>query len=180
MTALTIQAEPTQAEIHQAASILARLGPGFLPFDIFSQVARLCVMPILELVPLRRNHAGQLEILLFKRPGNDPHWANGLHTPGTVIRATDVGHELDAALIRLYDEDLTFRPKVEPIFVGTMFYKAARGSEFSTISYIDLSGMETPAGTWHLYDQLPGDAIPIQRDFIARAVQMFITKESEQ
>ncbi len=90
-------APPSPEEIKQASDILARLDPGRLPLDIFIEVARLTVTPIIEVVPLRKNKDGKTEVLLTERDASDSIWAGMLHTPGTVIRANDSdSNNLDA------------------------------------------------------------------------------------
>lgn len=165
---------PGQEEIQEAAQVLARLNPGFLPKEIFEEVTRLCATPILELVPLRKNeNSGQVEVLLLKRSANDPVWPGQLHTPGTVVRATDVGDALEVPLERLYGSELQLQASADPVFVEIKLHKVARGTELATIMYVDLSNKDVSVGTWYPSNFLPENLVTTQRDFIIKAVNIF-------
>lgn len=74
----------TPAELAQlAAECLAGLEPGRQPLPLFTQLARLVVLSSIEVVPLRPKE-DKLEVLLAKRPEDDPWWANQLHLPGSI------------------------------------------------------------------------------------------------
>ncbi len=168
---------PSEQEISQAAAVLNRLQPGFLPQELFMAVTRLCAVPILELVPLRRNN-GKTEVLLLQRPADDPIWPSQLHTPGTFILSTDIGEGLTKPLTRLYDKELGIKPSIQPVFVDTILHKQARGTEFAAVHYIDLTGVSVPAGSWHTADVLPESIITTQRGFIAEAVKLFEKRQT--
>ena len=80
--------------------LLRELEPGQLPLDIFLEVAKLTVTPILEVVPLRLK-SDKVQVLLFEREKSDPIWGGKLHTPGTIIRASDRGGNLEDAFKRV-------------------------------------------------------------------------------
>jgi hypothetical protein len=52
---MTRTQDVTDDEIQQAAKILRKLEPGYLPFPIFIEAARLVTFSIVELLPYRRN-----------------------------------------------------------------------------------------------------------------------------
>lgn len=159
-------------EIQQAANILRRLSPAFLPFDIFRETTRLTATPTVELVPLRRQ-GGHTEVLLFKRPDDDPNWPGQLHTPGTVVRATDAAQGLQAPLDRLYKDELQVVPALDPRYVTSILNKVARGSELATILYLHMSRTEAPTGAWYPASELPDTIVETQRNFIADAVTTY-------
>ena len=163
---------PTPEEINQAANVLSRLTPGFLPKPIFLETARLCTTPIVELVPVRNNN-GTTEVLLFKRDDDDPTWPGQLHTPGTVVRATDEGDGFHKPFQRLYADELQFQPEPTPRLVTQTLHKVARGTELATIFYVDLTNSEPPVGKWYPADELPDSLVETQRGFIAEAVKAF-------
>src|SRR3989344_787961 len=90
---------PTTAEVAQlsaetradmAAAYLSGLEPGRQPLGLFTQLSRLSVMSIVELVPVRAQpKAKTAEILLLRRPQDDPWWPGQWHVPGTVILPSD-------------------------------------------------------------------------------------------
>lgn len=90
----------------QLAALLSSMEPGFLPYDIFVQIARLVVLSIIEFVPLRKNKNGNIEVLLLSRGMDDPIWPGELHTPGTVVRPTDTQGGMYLAFERILDDEL--------------------------------------------------------------------------
>lgn len=163
---------PSDAEIEDAAAILARLQPGFLPPAVFQQLARLSVVSILELVPLRVNsERGTIEVFLLARDDSDPVWPGMLHTPGSVIRPTDVGNGLEAVLQRLFATELAIEP-VPMHFVTTILHDSGRGAESAQIYWAELT--ETPqAGSYYPVDALPESFIASQHDFLGLAVAAY-------
>ena len=59
------------------------------------------------MVPLRLNISGNIEVLLTKREASDPVWGGMLHTPGTVMRASDQKPNNEDALSRIIDGELS-------------------------------------------------------------------------
>jgi len=159
----------TDDEIQQATDLLKKLEPGFLPYPVFEQVARLVALPILELVPYRMAN-GQLEILLLERPANDRFWPNALHTPGTVIRASDLNaqtHGLEAAFTRLVRDELGDVRLGAPQFVASLLHESKRGTEQAQVYCAEL--LEEPkVGKLFAVSELPENLIAQQHDFIQR------------
>ena len=170
----TSEQAPSQEEIELAASVLSRLRPGFLPKELFGEVTRLWTTSIVEVVPVRHGSDGS-EVLLFERPADDPNWPGQLHTPGTVVRPTDVSDDgsIDKPLQRIYESELGFQPEANPNFVGSLLHQVHRGTESATVLYLDLTDVETPAGTWHDARNLPVNLVETQRGFIDNAVSAF-------
>ena len=67
---------------------LAGLEPGRIPLDVFGQIARLTVTPVVEVVPFY-NSGKVTKVYLLKRASNDPLWADLYHVPGGIILPTD-------------------------------------------------------------------------------------------
>lgn len=67
-----------------AAECLAGLEPGRQPLALFSEMARLMVASIVEVMPIRTSPSGKTEVLLAERPSADPWWANKRSLPGSV------------------------------------------------------------------------------------------------
>ncbi len=172
---ITNQDRLTEQEISTVAAILAKLEPGFLPFDIFDQIARLTVSSIVELVPLRIND-GKVEVLLTKRDADDIHWPSMLHTAGTVVRATDQEGDMKSAFDRVINDELgSVKINGEPQYVMSTFRRSARGMENSRIFFIDVIGQPT-IGEFYPVDNLPATVVDTQLEFIQAAAELFRNK----
>jgi ADP-ribose pyrophosphatase YjhB (NUDIX family) len=155
-------------EIKVTENILKKLEPGFLPLPIFHQVTRLTTTPIVEFVPLRQND-NKIEVLLLKRPNNDPVWPGMLHTPGTVIRATD---SLEVAFKRILTKELGGASIEQPSFVTHILHHSGRGMELSLIYWIELTESMSD-GVFYDSDEMPDLLVQSQLDFIPAAVENF-------
>ncbi|HSX07389.1 MAG TPA: hypothetical protein VLG11_00685 [Candidatus Saccharimonadales bacterium] len=161
--------KPSDEEVKAAAQVLQKLEPGFLPFPIFHEVARLTTTPIVEIVPLR-THQGRTEILLLKREADDPVWPGKLHAPGTVLRATDT---LQSALKRVCDDELQGVQVTEPKFVTNILHHSGRGMEAPQIYWVEVLGDASGVGQFYDADDLPEDLVRSQLDFIPQAVRAY-------
>ncbi len=170
--------EASDEEIRQAAAVLSKLPAGYLPKEIFLEVTRLCVTPIAEVVPLRQSSSGTTEVLLLQRPDDDPNWPSMLHTPGTVIRATDIDKGIEGSLERIIDSEIGVRTEKKPILVGLEFHQVARGPEMAQVYAIDLTGDKVTNGVWYSVDNLPPNIVDTQLGFIARAIDSYENRQS--
>jgi hypothetical protein len=167
----------SDSEINQTADLLARVPAGFLPFPIFRQVARLAVFSIVEIVPMRLNAHGEVEVLLLKR-GEEKQdwpelWPGILHTPGTVIRPTDELGSYDAAFDRiLHDELHDVELAGAPQYVYNLLHHNKRGTESAQVFIVEVVG-EPKAGAFYPADKLPNTIMLSQLDFIPTAVVAF-------
>lgn len=164
----------TAAEIKLAAELLSRLQPGFLPTGIFMQIARLTVLTIVEVVPLRLNADGQVEVLLIERPSDDPVWPGQLHTPGTVVLADQGEAGIDKGLERIRVKELKGVPTSPPVFVEYRLHRSLRGMEHAKIHWCEIGG-EPRVGQFFLAAQLPADTLASQIDFIKKAADAYLT-----
>ncbi|MGI9027314.1 MAG: NUDIX domain-containing protein, partial [Candidatus Saccharimonadales bacterium] len=158
----------TPEVIQDTADKLSQLEPGFLPLPIFLQITRLAVTSIVEVVPLRKN-GDAVEVLLLKRPADDPHWPNQLHTPGTVLRPTDREHNYSDAFKRILNDELGITTPQEPTFVTTVFHRVNRGTELALVFYLEIPG-ETASGDFYDSDKLPSGVVETQLEFIKASV----------
>lgn len=161
----------SDAQIDQLTGLLKQLESGKdVPLPVFFEFARLQCVPVLELVPLRRQE-GRAEVLLIKRPADDPFFAGLWHTPGTIIRSRD--GDLRGALLRLLDHELAGVSFAgPPRLVMEQLHHSKRGMESATIFYREVSD-NAGIGQWHPADNLPADLIDSQRDFIQAASTQF-------
>lgn len=163
--------------INQVIDFLRGLKPGQLPPELFYTIASLTVTPILEIVPLRRAANGTVEVLLFKREASDPIWGGLLHTPGTVIRASDQPGTFNDAFRRLLSGEMAgINTGNQPQFVETIFHQVKRGRELAMIYWVSVAGEATGSGTWYPLTGLPDQLVDSQRSFIERAANDFTTK----
>jgi len=162
----------TDDEIRQTTELLKKLQPGFLPYPIFEQAARLLALPILELVPYRFID-GRIEILLLERPSNDRFWPGSLHTPGTVIRATDLDKQnqgLQVAFERLVEDELGGVQLGPPLFIASLLHESKRGVEQAQVYCAEL--LEEPkVGKLFAAQELPGNLVAGQHDFIRQVIE---------
>jgi len=164
----------TNEDIQAIADKLKQLEPGFLPYPIFEQIARLVALPIIEFIPLRTGGEG-VEVLLIERSDRDPFWPGMLHTPGTVVRATDVhkGKKDDWRVFdRIYKDELKGTEASQPHYIGSMFHDSKRGAEQALLYWIEVLG-EPAVGKFYSVSELPEDLIDSQTVFIKQAAKDF-------
>ena len=150
--------------------LLERLQPGYLPQTIFHAIARLVVTPTFVVIPLF-HHGKKILVHLTRRDSDDPHYANLLHPPGTVLRATD--ESLSAAYERLAQTELRgMRLIGSPVFVDIFYEQIKRGREISLVHWIALEFEDDREG---FYDcaALPADIVPTDITRIEKAVHHF-------
>lgn len=158
-------------EINKTKNTLAQLEPGRLPYDIFAEVCRLTVTPVLEIVCFRRDDLGNVEVALLKRSADDPNWPNMYHVPGAVITSTDVDTGLDEAVDRVCTEKLSVNNMNKPKFVMNGLCKVKRGVELAVVFTIEVEG-EIAGGQFHNVDILPGNLIEGHDTFISQALKL--------
>jgi hypothetical protein len=159
-------------EENKLVSLLKKLKPGFLPYDIFVEMARIIALPIIEIVPFRII-SGQVEVLLLSRGIKDEIWPNALHTPGTVILATDSEENNLGAFSRVFDDELKGTEATTPYYVGSRFNKSKRGAEQAQIYWVEIVG-EPKAGVFYAVNDLPDSLISSQLGFISQAVDSYV------
>jgi hypothetical protein len=126
-----------------AAAHLGRLQPGRQPLTLFSELARLVVLPTIEIIPLRQVN-GQPEVLMAKRPDNDRYWPSLWHLPGVVVLATDPAthfRDLSGTTNRIFEKELggAVAPAGEPNILEIRRAKGPeRGDELSPILWIEV------------------------------------------
>ncbi len=159
-------------EYAEAARILTKLEPGFLPFEIFHQVARLVVLPIVEIVPLRTNPRGDVEVLLLERTASDPIFPGQVHTPGCVVLATDTPGSFETAFQRIMHDELDGVQTSEPVYVTQLLHHSGRGMESTHVYWAEV--FNKPAtGTFYPVSDLPNTFMKSQLDFLPLAVASY-------
>jgi hypothetical protein len=155
------------AEQKQLVELLKKLEPGFLPFEIFLQITRVVVTPVIEFVPLRVQE-DKVQVLLLDRDV----WPFGLHTPGTVIRATDNADSNYQAFHRILHDELQDIKVSQPYYAGSNLHPSQRGMEQAQVFWIEV--LEEPkVGEFHDVDSLPEKTMDSQIPFIKLAASSF-------
>jgi hypothetical protein len=167
----------TKQDITNIVKSLKKCKPGLLPLEIFLEIARLTVTPIIEIVPLRNVPLGT-EVLLVERDKNDPNWPGMLHTPGTVLRANDKEGAFEDAFGRILKGELglsNFGGK--PNLAGYIFHQVKRGRELGLVFWIEITTPNEPKiGRFYPYSNLPSNIIATQIPHIDLAVNHFLEK----
>ena len=160
-------------KVIQTAKLLAEFEPGFLPYPVFEQIARLVALPVVEFIPLRYKN-NSVEILLIPRTEKDPYWSGMVHTPGTVIRATDLNSSGNfPAFSRIIGEELNNTDVGPPHYVGSLLNSSKRGVEQAQLYWVEVLG-EPKIGSFYSFDNLPSNLISSQDKFIKQAVKNFL------
>lgn len=152
-------------ETKQIVDMLSRCEPGRLSPDVFEAVARLVVYPAVEFIPLRKN-GDKIEVLLFERPEDDIMWPSMLHTPGTILRPTDLSY--DDAFERLRKDELVGVEFDPPIFLGAELSRNKRGACVLLEHIINVTN-EPGIGKFYDINSLPPNFIDAQYPSIKRA-----------
>jgi len=173
-----MQKTPTDEEIRQAVDVVNRLPKGFLPLEIFLAVAAKTVTPTVDLVPIRKNQKGELEVLLVQRPEDDPYWPNEWHVPGAIIRASDnEGSDFSSAKERVLEGELhgTIRIVGELKYMAVKFWDVARGRELEHVFYFetDAKDEDVVEGQFFLAGNLPESTVPHHKVMIPEIAAAF-------
>jgi hypothetical protein len=131
------------------------------------------VTPIVEIVPMRVSREGKIQVLLVEREISDPIWGGMLHTPGTVIRASDTRANNADAFERILEGELSNVPASKPVFVENVFHEVKRGKEQVQVYYVEVTG-EPVSGRFYDADALPENVVDSQLGFISHAVASFV------
>jgi len=171
------------ATLEQVLAFVQGFEPGRLPYPLFLELAQKLTQATVELVPLRTNEAGKTEVLLTRRPENDP-WALEWHVPGSILFASDkIEHPRDysAAFDRLLGPNYELKSGVqvvgEPVEVATERRVTRRGPELSVLHYAQVIG-EPVVGRFFDIESFPHNVpdpgvIVHHADFIPRVVARY-------
>lgn len=161
--------EPREKEILSVVKTFSKFRPGHLPQDVFYEVARTTVTPVIEVVPLRRGVDASVRALLFKRSASDKNWPDMHYIPGTIITAND---SLESALHRVLNGCLTNVETTDPIFVKNTMCATKRGVEIALVYFVEVKE-EPLEGSLHDILCLPEKIIEGHKDFIGFAADKF-------
>lgn len=132
----------TELEISQTVSNLSKLKPGFLPYEIFKQICRLTTASTVVLL-LFANIENEKKVLMIPRDLDDEFWPGIYHTPGGILRSTDVN--IETALNRILNVELNeMNLDNPPEFFKFYFKPTKRGRELTLAYRANLTGTEYP------------------------------------
>lgn len=176
------QNRPTDKEIHNAAEIIKKLPKGYLPFELFIAIAAKVTVPTMEVAPLRRN-GERIEVLMTKRPDDDPYWPGGWHLTGTVIRANDAeGTDFSSGIERVLRDELhgTITPVGKVRYAGMKFWDVKRGRELDQMFYFetDATDEDVKEGQFFDVEDLPDSTLEHHKIMIPEIVTAFREQEN--
>lgn len=150
--------------------LFANLRPGNLPYELFSEIARLTVTPVVELVAFKRV-GNTIRVLLVRRPEDDQVWPGMFHIPGSIILPTDATHE--DALHRIISGKFAALRIAKPAFVTLSLCATSRGTELALVYCAEVQ-KGSSAGQWYNVDDLPDSLIEGHAGFISAAAQSVV------
>lgn len=151
---------------------LAEFEPGKLPLDIFNQIARLNVVPVVEVVPFYRTEQGNIKVYLLQRDNDDNLWPGQYHIPGTIVSARDHAGSFNDATGRILTSGLSSYSPDNPQMVDVQLCKVSRGMEVAIVFITELRISPDPKSLFDL-DNLPENMINGHEGFIEIAKQKF-------
>lgn len=160
----------TKNEISSIVKSLKKLEPGFMPKEIFYELSRLVVFVAVDIVVFRKR-GNTIEVLLVKRPEDDPYWPGLYHITGCIVLSTDKAGPLEDAQKRVLEGELNgIRYKNDPKFVTFRFGKGERGTALTLLHWINASS-EPKVGNWFDVNELPKDILRSQIPSIKLALE---------
>jgi len=153
---------------------LKKLSPGFLPLEIFYQVARLWVTVTIELIPLVDTNTGT-KIILTQRDKNDRFWPNMWHVPGAVLLSNDSKDGFNDVIKRIYTKELSkAKFLMVPVFSHFDFRQTDRGAEVSFIHWVRVGLKNLKDYRLISFEEIENsDVIPSQIERIVRGYKDF-------
>lgn len=148
---------------------------GRLRLSVFHAVGSVLRMPAVEAVLLWQ-FEGRFEVLLSKRPDDDPHFAGQWHSVGGIALLGD--SSAGNAAIRIVHREVGWMPDPETFVYekkrGPYFSRHERGAEAHTVIAVPLPGQGAfvaPEGyRFFPVDELPEPMMAHHRVIVGRAV----------
>lgn len=160
----------TEAEEQEGIRILNKVGAR-MSMAFYNAVAAKFVLTAIETVVLRE-HARNTQVLLTERSVNDVHYAGQMHSPGSMLRASDQPGSYADAFNRVQRSELKVTFCKEPEFVGNLFQYTERGPENGVVVICETKD-EPAKGNFCDVDKLPANLIHHHYPIIDLAVSRF-------
>jgi hypothetical protein len=163
-------------ELQQLVELLSQLEVGKLPLPVFHQLARLMVLPAVEVIPLRLDDAGQPWVLLTQRDKDDPIWPLQWHTPGRILRPSDVDGSgtYATAIHNLVEAEFPGVMQGEVRFVEIEFRTVARGAESAALHWMEVGKDAPQAGEFFRVAELPPNTIEHHGPMIRKVTSHYL------
>jgi hypothetical protein len=160
-------------------AMLSKLQVGEIPSDVFHQIARLMVLPAVEIIPLRMVE-GAAHVLMTQRESSDPVWPNLWHTPGRILRPSEVDGSGTPALVfeRLMESELPGVAYEAPVFVRNDYRTVRRSAEFAALYWAAVDDAVPATGTLFPVDDLPDQIIDHHVPMIREVAAHFLTQKT--
>jgi hypothetical protein len=120
---LTLEEEDT------LVALLSKLGSRWSP-RLYNAMAKKCALTAIETVFLKEEPKGAVKVLLLERPADDAYYAGMLHSPGSILRATDQSYI--NAFTRV-SKELGGVKITKAKSLGSIFHSTPRGPENAVI-----------------------------------------------
>lgn len=148
-----------------------------VPQRIFDEFQKVFGGTSLEVVPIRYDEKGDIEIFMIKRPENDTYWPSQLHVPGTMVFAWDwdKGNDFSKPWKRLKKKEIIQNNEGVIIPVSTKHLDTLRGAETAYINNIVFKGpVSSEGGQWYPISSLPDNIIEHHKVIITEGVYDFV------
>ncbi|MBU4380853.1 hypothetical protein L6255_03710 [Candidatus Parcubacteria bacterium] len=160
----------SETEEKKLVSLLDKVGPK-MPTPVYNAVAAKFVLVAIETVILRRKQ-GKVEVFLAKRPPTDAYYPNMLHSPGTILRASDRPGSYQDAFERVQKNELGVNFVFPPEFVGSYYFHTSRGPENSLVFLCEVE-KEPKTGKFYDVRNLPENLLPHHYIVIAKVLDYY-------
>lgn len=131
---------------------LKTLTPGKIPLEYFNEIARLTVVPVIELVLLHQISQGAPMVFLCKRNAQDSYWPNLYHVPGQILSSHHSSIEEGLSLLK--ENKLMDIVYGQPTFVTPLLVRTRRGKELALIYSAMIQSIQVTSSLFPI-DQLP-------------------------
>lgn len=149
----------------------------FLPRPVFDEFQKTFGGTSLEVVPLRYDGDGKIEVFMTQRPASDTYWPGELHVPGTMVFPWDwvAGNRFDAAWERLTKSEIIQPKGGQRVMVDTIFLNTKRGAETAVVFNLVFKGtVSDTGGSWYSISDLPTNIIEHHREIVFHGVHDFV------
>lgn len=164
--------DPGDDEI--VVGILKKWTGGRISTPLFTVLAGMLVIPVLETVILRQ-HEGNIQILLLSRPPDDIVWKGMIHSPGGALRRMDYlrpdENPNNGVFERIQKGEIKNEFIKPPVFAGIIVPGriSNRGPEIAQVflCQIDKKAILPPEAGWYNIQDLPKMSNFIQHQLLA-------------
>jgi len=148
-----------------------------VPQKIFDMFQKVFGGTSLEVVPIRYDEKGNIEVFMMKRSASDTYWPGEFHVPGTMVFAWDwiKGNGFDSAWKRIKKSEITQNNNGSLVSVSTLHLNTKRGAETACVNNIVFKGpTSSEGGEWFAIDKLPSNVIDHHQPIIFDGLHDFV------